>query len=314
MLANLVYTRPLSDDPDGGPTSGEAPGGVQRPANETRLPRIEDGPVQGPPKPLTPAQRPLLNLLLFVATVATTSLFVSPVYSVCLMAILTAHEFGHYLAARYHRVPASLPYFIPAPFLFGTMGAVIRMSPLIPNRRALFDIGAAGPLAGVVLAIPITFVGVMLSERVPQDPDMPGILLGDPLLFKFFERLVFGAGEEGMVLMLHDVGFAGWVGLFVTALNLIPIGQLDGGHVAYAVFGRHSVRVAWVAFASLLAFSIANGAQYALLLVLLFLTGIRHRPTLRDSLPIGIARVRAAIVLLVVFLICFIPIPVVMPG
>ena len=143
---------------------------------------------------------------------------------------------------------------------------------------------------------------------------MPGILLGNPLLFKFFERLVFGTGDEGMVLMLHDVGFAGWVGLFVTALNLIPIGQLDGGHVAYAVFGRHSVRVAWVAFASLLAFSIANGAQYALLLVLLFLTGIRHRPTLQDSLPIGVARVRAAIVLLVVFLLCFIPIPIVIPG
>ena len=314
MLADSDGTRPLSGVPAGGLTSWERPGGVPPTGNEGQLPRIEDGPLRGPPNRPVPAQRPWLNLLLFVATVATTSLFVSPVYSACLMAILTAHEFGHYLAARYHGVPASLPYFIPAPFLFGTMGALIRMSPLIPNRRALFDIGAAGPLAGVVLAIPITLIGVILSERVPQDPDMPGILLGDPLLFKFFERLVFGTGDEGMVLMLHDVGFAGWVGLFVTALNLIPIGQLDGGHVAYAVFGRHSVRVAWVAFASLLAFSIANGAQYALLLVLLFLTGIRHRPTLQDSLPIGAARVRAAIVLLIVFVLCFIPIPIVIPG
>lgn len=277
------------------------------------LPRIEDGLSAAPPRPARRSRRPWLNLVMFVATVATTSLFVSPTYSAGVMAILTAHEFGHYLAARRYGVPASLPYFIPAPFLFGTMGAVIRMSPLIPNRRALFDIAAAGPLAGVVLAIPISLAGVVLSERVPHDPDMPGIMLGDPLLFSLFERLVFGAGEEGMVLMLHDVGFAGWVGLFVTALNLIPIGQLDGGHVSYAVFGRHSVRVAWLAFASLLVFSLANDAQYALLLLLLFLTGVRHRPTLDDALPLGRSRVRAALVLLVVFLICFIPIPVEIP-
>ncbi len=273
------------------------------------LPRIEDGPPRRPVRRGVITSRLWLNLALFLATVLTTSLFVSPVYSACLMAILTAHEFGHYVAARRYGVPATLPYFIPAPFLFGTMGALIRMSPFIPNRRALFDIGAAGPIAGVVLAIPASAIGVMLSERVPLDPEMPGVLLGDPLLFRLFERMFFGTGEEGMVLLLHDVGFAGWVGLFVTALNLIPIGQLDGGHVAYAVFGRHSSRVAWVAFAALVAFSIANSAQYALLLLLLFLTGVRHRPTLDDSVPIGPARVRAAVALLVVFLVCFIPVP-----
>ena len=123
---------------------------------------------------------------------------VSALYSVCLMGILTAHEFGHYFAARRYRVAASLPYFIPIPLsIIGTMGAVIRMSRLIPNRRALFDISAAGPLAGVVLAIPVSFVGLMLSTRQPIGDERAGIMLGDPLLFELFERILFGAPPEG---------------------------------------------------------------------------------------------------------------------
>ncbi len=230
------------------------------------------------------------------------------------MAILTAHEFGHYLAARHHGVPATLPYFIPAPFLFGTMGAVIRMSPFIPNRRALFDIAAAGPLAGVVVAVPVSLIGVMLSQRIPVQEGGLGIELGDPLLFDLFERVLFGTGGEGMVLMLHDVGFAGWVGLFVTALNLIPIGQLDGGHVSYAVFGRRSFRVALIAFVTLVVVSAMTGAQYALLLLLLFFTGIRHAPTTNDSVPLGRARARVALLLLVIFLVCFVPVPFAFDG
>ena len=149
-------------------------------------------------------------------------MMISPLYSACVMGILTAHEFGHYFAARRYRVSASLPYFIPMPLsIIGTMGAVIRMSRFIPNRRALFDISAAGPLAGVVLAIPISFVGLMLSTHQPIDDESFGIVLGVPLLFQIFERLLFGAPPEGTVLMLHDVGFAGWVGLFVTGLNLL---------------------------------------------------------------------------------------------
>ena len=269
---------------------------------------IEEGLPERPPNLVQPKQRIFLSLSLFLLTVATTSYFVSPTYSACLLAILTAHEFGHYLAARHYRVPATLPYFLPAPFLLGTMGAVIRMSPFIPNRKALFDISAAGPLAGVVLAIPISWVGVMLSSRQPID-DSLGLVLGEPLLFQFFEWAWFGSAEEGLTLVLHDVAFAGWVGLFITALNLIPVGQLDGGHICYAVFAKRSFRVAIASFLALLAISIATRASYALLLVLLFVTGIRHMPTMDDAAPIGRGRQRIAALLLVVFALCFVPVP-----
>ena len=270
---------------------------------------IEEGLPERPPRIVQPKQRIFLSSVLFLLTVASTSYFVSPTYSVCLMAILTAHEFGHYLAARYYRVPATLPYFLPAPFLFGTMGAVIRMSPFIPNRKALFDISAAGPLAGVVLAIPISWVGVALSSRLPVE-GTSNLVLGEPLLFKFFEWTWFGAPEEGLTLMLHDVGFAGWVGLFITALNLIPVGQLDGGHICYAVFEKRSFKVAVGAFLVLVAISIATRATYALLLVLLFVTGIRHVPTMDDSVPIGRGRQRIAALLLIIFALCFVPVPI----
>ena len=255
-------------------------------------------------------RRGWLHVALFLATIASTSLMVSPLYSACVMAILTAHEFGHYFAARYHMVPATLPYFIPAPLIFGTMGAVIRMSPFIPNRRALFDIAAAGPLAGIAVAIPISFVGMLKAERVPIQEESFGINLGDPLLFQAFERLLFGAPPEGTVLMINDVAFAGWVGLFVTALNLLPIGQLDGGHVAYAVFGRRSRVFAWAAFGVLAALCAVTNMQYLLLLVLLFFMGVSHPPTLNDSLPLGQSRRRVALLVLGIFVLCFTPVPI----
>lgn len=230
-------------------------------------------------------------------------------FSACLMSILTAHEFGHYFAARYHRVPASLPYFIPAPTLFGTFGAIIRMSPDIPNRKALFDIAAAGPLAGVVLAIPITFVGLMLSSVQPDSGADGNIRLGDPLLMQLFMRILEMVPEEGMVVFLHDVAFAGWVGLFVTALNLLPMGQLDGGHIAHAVFGGRSVHVARLAFAGLLIICVTISYNYAFFLVLVFLTRIRHPPTRDDSESLDVDRKLLAWILLGVFVLCFVPEP-----
>ena len=254
-------------------------------------------------------RRRWLHLVLFLATIASTSYFVTPRYSACLMAILTAHEFGHYFAARRHLVPASLPYFIPAPFIFGTMGAFIRMSPLVPNRRALFDIAAAGPIAGVVLAIPISFVGVMTSERVVMGEDTPGVILGDPLMFRLFEWFSFGPSQEGMVLMLNDIGFAGWVGLFVTGLNLLPIGQLDGGHISHAAFGAKSVLVARATFIILAVICAVYAFQYLVLIVLLFFMGLRHPPTLDDATPLDPTRARVAIAVAGLFVLCFVPVP-----
>jgi len=216
------------------------------------------------PSPPPPPAKPLrtgigLNILLFLATALTTMIAgafhqgVDPFasfanllqglpFSASLLGILLAHEMGHYLTSRHYRVPASLPYFIPVPTFIGTMGAIIRMRAMIGNRRVLFDIGIAGPLAGMVVALPVTFVGLYLSRIVPLGPETGGITLGDSLLFKFLIDAVFGNIPDWQTVELHPVAFAGWLGFFVTSLNLIPIGQLDGGHVTYGVFGlRHRI-------------------------------------------------------------------------
>ena len=263
-------------------------------------------------------QRLWLHVLLFVLTAASTtimaglshgSLLDGVAYSVCIMSILTAHEFGHYFAAKYHRVPATLPYFIPFPSLLGTLGAVIRMSAAIPNRRALFDIAAAGPIAGLAVALPVSVVGVYVSQQVESRPSEGALLLGDPLIFRGLQWLVFGPTSEGTDLLLHPVAFAGWVGLFVTALNLLPISQLDGGHINYALFGRRSRLVALIAFVSLGLVTILYGFQYTVILLLLWFMGITHPPTLDDSLNLGRTRRRVGFWLWVVFVLCFSPAP-----
>ncbi|MFO0552161.1 MAG: site-2 protease family protein [Polyangiaceae bacterium] len=159
-------------------------------------------------------------------------------FAIPLLAILLCHEFGHYIAARIHRVPASLPYFIPAPMLspFGTMGAVIAMPDRIRSRNALLDIGAAGPLCGIAVAIPVLLFGLATS-RV-EVLDGPYLQEGQSLLYLAMKRVVLGPIPAGSDVSLNATAFAGWVGLFVTAINLIPVSQLDGGHIAYALFGE----------------------------------------------------------------------------
>ena len=159
-------------------------------------------------------------------------------FTASLLAILLAHEFGHYIAARIHKVDTSLPFFIPLPFLspFGTMGAVIRMRGQIPTRRALLDIGASGPLAGLCLAIPIYYYGACHSQVIPVSKG--GVELGDSLLLTLLDHLAMPNLPAGHTLLLSPFAFAAWAGMFVTMINLLPVGQLDGGHVAYALFGK----------------------------------------------------------------------------
>ena len=179
-------------------------------------------------------------------------------YAVPLLAILLCHEFGHYVAARLHGVPASLPFFIPAPFIsyFGTMGAVIRMPERIRSRNALLDIGAAGPLAGLVVALPVLLVGLATS---PVDrPTGFVIQEGQSLLYVALKRAVLGPIPAGYDVSLNATAFAGWVGLFVTALNLLPIGQLDGGHIAYALFERRQNRISKIVHGGLLVMFLLN--------------------------------------------------------
>ncbi|MGD0678700.1 MAG: site-2 protease family protein [Polyangiaceae bacterium] len=180
-----------------------------------------------------------------------------------LLATLVAHEFGHYIAARAHRVNASLPYFIPLPFLspFGTMGAVIRMRSTIPTRRALLDIGAAGPLAGLIFAIPLYAWGVTHSRLVAIDGGDGG-QLGASLLLRWLDARFAPTIPDGMDLMLSPVAYASWAGMFVTMINLLPAGQLDGGHVAYALFGPRQDRIATWVHRSMLVFFFVSVSSF----------------------------------------------------
>jgi membrane-associated protease RseP (regulator of RpoE activity) len=248
---------------------------------------------------------------LFLLTVASTWYAQDILYSISLLTILTAHEFGHYFAARYYRVRATLPYFIPSPFMLGTLGAVIRMSPYIPNRRALFDIAAAGPIAGLVVAIPVSIVGLMFSLHAPSSVEVASpFRYGMPLLFQAMEHLILGAPGENQALVMNTVALAGWVGLFVTALNLLPMSQLDGGHINYAIFGRKSRLIAVATFVTLAAVTVLQGFHYSLILVLLWFMGIGHPPTLNDGMDLGRTRRIVGAALLVVFILCFTPVPI----
>jgi membrane-associated protease RseP (regulator of RpoE activity) len=234
-------------------------------------------------------------------------------YSLTILGILGAHELGHYFACRYYRVDASLPYFLPAPVLTGTLGAFIRIRQPIPTKRMLFDIGVAGPIAGFVVALPALFVGLFLSRVVPLPEDFVGLSLGEPLLFKSVAWLIWGEAPEGYSLNLHPVGFAAWFGLLATALNLFPIGQLDGGHISYATLGARSTSVTVGAAAAviLLAFFSPSWIAWAVLMVAMLITfGPRHPRTLDDHIPLDRTRRVIAIFALVMLMLCFTPAPI----
>jgi membrane-associated protease RseP (regulator of RpoE activity) len=181
-----------------------------------------------------------------------------------LLAILLAHEFGHYFAARVHKVDASLPFFIPLPILspFGTMGAVIRMRSVIPTRRALFDIGAAGPLAGLALAIPLYAWGAAHSDVKSLEVTGAGLQLGDSLLTRLLDHFFAPPVPAGTDLELSPVAFAAWAGMFVTMINRLPVGQLDGGHVAFALFGPRQNRIAQWVHRSMVVFFFVSVASF----------------------------------------------------
>lgn len=212
--------------------------------------------------------------------------------------------------SRYYRVQSSLPFFIPFPNLFGTLGAIILMRGKIRSRKALFDIGAAGPLVGFCLTVPAIIIGLKLSHAV-EVTHIEGISfrLGNSLLFSFLERAIIGGIPEGTDIVLHPLAFAGWVGLFVTALNLMPIGQLDGGHIAYAIFGRRSrivFSLAAIGF-GILGFFFFPAWLLPLFLILLF--GFRHPPPSDDETELDGRRKLLAGVTFLVFILSFIPVP-----
>lgn len=255
--------------------------------------------------------RPLLNIILFLATILTTYMVQGIYYSLSIVSILLAHEMGHYLMCRKYGISATLPFFIPIPFQpFGTMGAFIKIRERIPNRRALFDVGVAGPLAGLTLTIPILIIGLknsnfVLLNNLPQG----SMFLGESFLFSQLAKLVLGPAPEGYDTILHPMAYAGWAGLFVTALNLLPIGQLDGGHVLYALFGHKSKHVYKFA---MLAFIIIGAFLYPgwlLLIILLLYIGFHHPPPENDYIQLDPKRRLIGYFTFAIFLISFIPVP-----
>jgi membrane-associated protease RseP (regulator of RpoE activity) len=250
-------------------------------------------------------------------------------FAATLLSILAAHEFGHYFAARYHKVAVTLPYFIPMPLTFGTLGAFIQLKEPVPDRRKLFDIGVAGPLAGLVLAVPLLFYGLATSlVRVPEFTQ--GVLLeGNSILYFTAKLLVFGkvlpnpiTGED---VFVNQVCFAAWIGLLVTALNLLPVGQLDGGHTVFAMFGEKARYINRIAVGILTVFALASleplqqllpflanvayGGWFLWLFLILFLIGVQHPPALDDVTRLDRRRWWIGVLVIIIFILIFVPVP-----
>ncbi len=256
-------------------------------------------------------RRSWINILLFILTVASTWLTGGPSYSIAIMLILLGHELGHYFMSRRHGIRATLPYFLPFPLSpFGTFGAVIRMESTTPSRKALFDTGIAGPLMSFCLSIPAILIGLKLSEIVPTSQLKEGTLrLADPSLFSFLERIVIGEVPKTSDIILHPIGYAGWVGLFVTALNLLPIGQLDGGHIAYALFGRRSRMIFVIAIAVMAFITVFYNPGWLILVILFIVFGFRHPAPMDDLTRLDGKRKLLGVIAFFAFLLSFTPVP-----
>lgn len=236
-------------------------------------------------------------------------------YASLLLLILGAHEMGHYLACRYYRVPATLPFFIPGPpMLIGTLGAVIRIRGPIPSRKALFDIAAAGPIAGFVVALPLVIVGVARATVIPAAHEPLGLGLGPPLSSWLLEHAFHGDAN----LQVGSIYGAAWVGMLVTSMNLFPVGQLDGGHAVFAISpGAHR----WFSWATIVGVAALVAGQtllsrtpsaYTLWLIVLLWLRNRHPRLLDETEPLGAGRLAVAAILGLIFVLSFIPTPIIL--
>jgi membrane-associated protease RseP (regulator of RpoE activity) len=260
-----------------------------------------------------------VHALLFLLTLFTTTymtFFGGWSYSLPILTILGAHEFGHYFYCRKYGVDASLPYFLPGPFIFpltGTLGAVIKIRQAFPSKAALFDIAVAGPIAGFIALLPFLYVSFRYQTTAEITPDT-AIVFGEPLLFKLVSLLWFGPLPAGFDETISPMGMAAWVGMLATALNLLPFGQLDGGHVAYAVFGRRAWIVSLVTLSVTLLLSVLSRAYLLtalIMLVMAYFLGLRH-PNVPDSeASLDPARKLVAVLVFVMFVLCFTPVPIV---
>lgn len=275
--------------------------------------------------PFHMASSPYFNLILFLLTLASTVIAgalqqgVNPLsspyelwrgipFSFTLLVILAAHEFGHYFMSVRRGVRVTLPYFIPAPTFIGTFGALIRMKSPILDRRTLLDIGAAGPLAGFVVAVPVLVVGLMFSD-VHMGGDDSGMEIGSSMLFSALAWTVFGDLPPQAGVVLHPIAFSGWIGLLVTCLNLLPIGQLDGGHIAYAVFGRRQRTLAVAMFAILIVLGVLGWLGWLVWALILYFMKLAHPPVIYDWIPLDRTRRLVGWSAMILFVLTFTPVP-----
>jgi membrane-associated protease RseP (regulator of RpoE activity) len=240
-------------------------------------------------------------------------------FSIPLIAILLAHELGHFLACRFYGLHCTPPYFIPVPIsISGTLGAFIKIKSPFENKKQLFDIGIAGPLAGFVLTLPVLWIGISLSRIIPKGLSSSGaISFGEPIIFHLIGALALGYDPSMHDMLPHPVAMAGWIGLLVTSLNLFPIWQLDGGHIAYAVFSLKVQKYLSIAVLALLVLIGLSGwptPSYMVFGVLVFILGYRqrffHPASLREWEPIGKKRIVLAILAFIILILCFTPVPV----
>lgn len=266
---------------------------------------------------------PIINVVLLLVTILTT-LFAGAVqqgynplrdaskltigipFSFALLAILGTHELGHYWLARRHGVEVTLPYFIPVPFGLGTFGAFIKMRSPVENRKALFDVGIAGPLVGLAVAFPLLLIGLKLS---PLAPLARGTVLGSSILLRLIVRAVVGSMPRGFGLTLHPFALAGWIGMLVTSFNLLPAGQLDGGHIAYAMSGRAYLVISSLTFVALLVMGSTLWSGWLTWALLILFTGTRHPAPLNDITPLDGKRMTAGALSCLLLLLIITPVP-----
>lgn len=269
-------------------------------------------------------KKPWINLFLFITTFITTTLAGSHgggtigdiilsglPYSISLMLILGTHEMGHYLAAKRFGVDCTLPYFIPFPSIVGTMGAVIKTRSPIPHTKALFYIGAMGPIPGFIVSIAASAIGIYLSQVQPlPDPgEFPLIIFGDSILYGAIVYIFHGPIPAGYDIYLHPLAWAGWIGFLITSLNLIPIGQLDGGHILYSLIGRKQVYAGWTAFACLIVLSFFWPGWIAWIIISLLILMIAH-PPVPESIPLTRGERITGWACMAILALTFIPVPV----
>ena len=274
-----------------------------------------------------PHKLTLTHILLFIATCFTTlfagallngvipweqpeKIYLGLPFSFTLLFILMTHELSHYFTSRRHNVSASLPYFIPAPSIIGTFGAIIKMKPPIPDRRSLIDIGASGPIGGFIIAVIATIIGLSWSEIKPSGEIQGGIAFGSSILFSLISKIVLNVDPEKFDVILHPVAFAGWIGLLVTSLNLLPIGQLDGGHIVYALFGEKHGLISKITIPVLLVMGMVFWRGWIIWAVLMMIIGYRHPPVVYPDIQLDKKRIYIGWASLVIFILTFTPTPV----